>query len=93
MSQIPLQGYYKGALENMQNINSESVKHSDMWCKNVPECCLSRTISQDTQYQTPKGDPLNIISLENMNLSQVNLGKSFYIATQKQFCLYLSMKE
>ena len=32
MSQIPLQGYYKGALENMQNINSESVKHSDMWC-------------------------------------------------------------
>lgn len=26
MSQILLQGYYKGALENMQNINSESVK-------------------------------------------------------------------
>ena len=33
MSQILLQGYgFQGTLENMQNINSESVKHSDMWC-------------------------------------------------------------
>lgn len=78
MSQILLQGYrFQGALENMQNINSESVKHSDMWCQNVPECHLSRTISPDTQNQTPKGDPLNIISLKNMNSSQVNLRKIF----------------